>query len=214
MVEGRRIEKDINQLIEENYGFIIKVVSETTNRYVNVKNDDTFSIALLAFKEATEKYDEEKGPFLNFVKIVIRSRVIDYLRKEQNKEQTMSLDSLAETGIQFIDERESPDTTLALEIEEWKETMVDFGISMEKLVEESPKHFDSRERAINISERSSQHPPITIPLFEKKRLPIKLTANYNDVSQKVIKGNKTFITSTIVIFKKGFSSLVDWIKRG
>ncbi|WP_425328875.1 sigma-70 family RNA polymerase sigma factor [Ruoffia tabacinasalis] len=77
------MEKQIEQLIEKHYGFIIKVVSETTNRYVNVQNDDAFSIALLAFKEAVEKYDESKGSLLNFVKVVIRSRVIDYLRKEK-----------------------------------------------------------------------------------------------------------------------------------
>ncbi|AXY25268.1 RNA polymerase subunit sigma [Suicoccus acidiformans] len=210
---GIHIDQDINQLIEEHYGFIIQVVSETTNRYVNVKSDDTFSIALLAFEEAVEKYEEDKGAFLAFVRLVIRSRVIDYLRKEQ-RNQHQSLESMSEDGVQFEDSRQKSDTNLKFEIEDWKQDIASFNISLEQLVDESPKHQDSRERAIRISERSSKHPPITKPLFEKKRLPIKLTATYNNVTEKVIKGNKIFIISVIVIFKKGYSSLVDWIKGG
>lgn len=190
------------------------MVSETTNRYVHVEQDDTFSIALLAFKEAVEKYNEDKGPFLNFVRIVIRSRVIDYLRSEKNHSQNTSLDSMAEEGVQFEDPTAFVENELALEIEAWKEIMVDFKIDLERLIDESPKHIDTRERAINISERSSKHPPITEPLYAKKRLPIKLTATYNKVSEKVIKGSKTFITSTIIVFKQEFSSLIEWIKGG
>lgn len=169
---------------------------------------------MIAFKEAVEKYDESKGSLLNFVKVVIRSRVIDYLRKEKKNEEMASLDSMAESGVQFQDESRQSENVLAIEIEEWKSTIEDFDISLEQLIEESPKHKDSRERAIHISEKSSKHKPITIPLFEKKRLPIKLTATYNNVSVKVIKGNKVFITSTIIIFKNGLASLIDWIKRG
>lgn len=161
-----------------------------------------------------EKYNEEKGPFLNFVGIVIRSRVIDYLRSEKNHSQNISLESMAEDGRQFEDPTANVENELSLEIQAWREILVDFKIDMEKLIDEAPKHIDTRERAIRISERSSKHPPITKALYAKKRLPIKLTATYNKVSEKVIKGSKIFITTTIIIFKQEFSSLIEWIKRG
>ncbi len=201
-------------MIEENLGFIIKVVSETTNRYVHVQNDDSFSVALSAFEEAVKKYDEDKGAFLAFVRLVIRSRVIDFLRKEQKEAQHHSIDSLTDDGYQFEDPQTTPDNALKFEIEAWTEEIKDFGISLEKLVDETPKHQDSRDRALNISERSSKYPPIVNKLFEKKRLPIKLTADYNKVTIKVIKGNKTFITSTIILFKQKYTSLIEWIKGG
>lgn len=61
---------------------IIKTVSSITGRYVSVKNDDEFSIALMAFKEAVDKYDENKGIFSSFAKLVISSRVKNHLVRE------------------------------------------------------------------------------------------------------------------------------------
>ncbi|AMB99337.1 hypothetical protein AWM75_04675 [Aerococcus urinaehominis] len=96
------MEQDINQLIADHYGFIIKTVSETSNRYVRIGDDDSFSIGLLAFQEAYEKYDDTKGPFLAFAKLVIRSRVIDYLRKENRQPNHDSLEDIQEAGGQFV----------------------------------------------------------------------------------------------------------------
>lgn len=202
----------MNSLIQEHYGFIIKVVSETTHRYVNVQADDSFSIGLQAFEEAVQKYDASKGAFLSFVKLVIRSRVIDFMRKELREPKSVSLDALHEEGQQFVDTTNN-DEVLVVEIENWKAKMAEFEISLEELVAASPRHQDTRQRAIAISEHSSQHPPITTELYAKKRLPVRLTARYNQVSEKVIKGSKLFITATIVIFKEEMRSLVDWIKR-
>lgn len=179
---------------------------------MNIHNDDSFSVALSAFEEAVKKYDEDKGAFLAYVRLVIRSRVIDFLRKEQKENAHQSIESMSEEGHQFEDDRTAPDNMLKIEIETWTEDMKDFGISIDDLVDEAPKHQDSRERALKISERSSKYPPIVNKLFEKKRLPIKMTAEYNKVTIKVIKGNKVFITSAIIIFKQNYTSLIDWIK--
>lgn len=206
--------EDINQIIHDHYGFIIKTVSNTLNRYVNVHNDDAFSVALLAFQEAYEKYDDEKGPFLAYAKLAIRSRLIDYMRKEGPHREDLSLDELTEEGFEATDDRHHQQVDYALELEQWQEALKPFGITMEKLVEESPNHEDTRERAIQISEKSSQHPPIVQPLYEKKRLPIKVTAEYNGVTTKVIQRSKTFIISVIVLIKEECRSLMDWIGRG
>ncbi|MGX7406078.1 hypothetical protein [Aerococcus urinaehominis] len=98
------------------------------------------------------------------------------------------------------------------EIEDWQDDLASFGISLDHLADQSPKHEDTRQRAINISEKSAGHPPITKPLYQKKRLPIKLTAEFNQVSQKVIQGSKTFIISVIILFKEEYHLLVGWIK--
>lgn len=203
----------IDELIRKYYGFIIKTVSETTHRYVSTVNDDAFSIGLLAFQEAYEKHDEERGPFLNYAKIVIKSRVLDHLRKE-SRHQATSLDELHESGLDFADRQSEEEKVFAMEIEAWKNSLKPFGITFEKLIAQSPKHADTRQSAIEISQRSSQHPPIVEPLYEKKRLPIKLTAEFNKVTEKVIQRSKTFIISVIVMFKEEHSQLINWIRRG
>ena len=56
--------ENLDILIERHMAFIIRTISSLTGRYVAVENDEEFSIALSAFAEAVEKYDEKRGSFL------------------------------------------------------------------------------------------------------------------------------------------------------
>ncbi|MBG9989351.1 sigma-70 family RNA polymerase sigma factor [Aerococcaceae bacterium DSM 111176] len=206
--------QELENLIQEHYGLIIKTASDQAGRYVSVKNDDIFSVALIAFKEAFDKYDPQKGPFISFAKLVMQSRIIDHQRKEA-RHTSSSLDYLVdEENFQVEDARHSNDSDLQEEIMVWREELEQFKITLDQLADESPVHEDTRNRALDISERSSKHLPITDPLFAKKRLPIKVTAEYNNVTQKVIKGSKTFIISGIIIFFRGLRELIGWTKGG
>ena len=193
-----------NALIQEHFGFIIKTVSEITGRYVEVGNDDALSVALMAFDEAISRYDEERGHFLAFCKLVIKSRVLTHLKGEGRGQEEVSLDDLQELGFDPVDERPVSQTDMKVEIEAWKGDLEDFAITLEQLADESPKHRDTRERAIDISEASSKKRAITDHLFTKKRLPIRKMSRTFDVTEKVIKGSKTFIISVIVIFVKEY----------
>lgn len=192
-----------NALIQEHFGFIIKTVSEITGRYVEVGNDDALSVALMAFDEAISRYDEER---------VIKSRVLTHLKGEGRGQEEVSLDDLQELGFDPVDERPVSQTDMKVEIEAWKGDLEDFAITLEQLADESPKHRDTRERAIDISEASSKKRAITDHLFTKKRLPIRKMSRTFDVTEKVIKGSKTFIISVIVIFVKEYRALLDWIR--
>ncbi|MFP2989070.1 sigma-70 family RNA polymerase sigma factor, partial [Bacillus velezensis] len=71
-----------NALIEQYKPFVAKTVSSVCNRYIDEK-DDEFSIGLIAFNEAIEKYSAEKGnSLLAFAELIIKRKVIDYIRKE------------------------------------------------------------------------------------------------------------------------------------
>ena len=110
---------EINQLIRDHYGFIIKATSDSLNRYVNVHNDDAFSIALQAFEEAWQKYDQDKGPFLAYAKLVIRGRLIDHVRREQKHTEALSLDHLREEGVQVSDPSQNHQADYSLELKHW-----------------------------------------------------------------------------------------------
>ena len=72
---------DRNDFIEESIPFIVKTTSSFLGRYVCTDNDEEFSIALIAFNEAIERYDEERGNFWSFAKLVIESRLKNNLQK-------------------------------------------------------------------------------------------------------------------------------------
>ncbi|CEI72562.1 sigma factor [Romboutsia hominis] len=207
---------DINEIVEENIGFIINTISKVTGKYVSIENDDEFSIGLMAFVEALDKYNQEKGPFLSFAKIVIESRVKNYLVKEKKKVDVVSIDLYKEIGIDINNILYNPiedKTELINEIQQFKEELNLFKLTMEDLIKEAPKHSDTRENAINVSKKASKDLEVTDFMYEKKRLPIKKISLKYMVTEKVIKRSKKFIISLIIIFFKKYRNLMLWIGK-
>lgn len=211
-IEGR----DINILIKEYMPLIVKTISSITGRYVSVENDDEFSIALIAFKEAVDKYREDRGSFSSFVKLVISSRIKNYLVKENKFNNVDSIEELKDNGIDISDVYHTPmesSDDLSIEIVNLKEEINKFGFSFEDLVEEAPKHEDTRKRAIDISENVNNDVLLKSFMYEKKRLPIKQISTKFSVTEKIIKRSKKFIISVVIILDKNFRNLKLWIRR-
>ncbi|MDB8803613.1 sigma factor [Romboutsia sp. 1001216sp1] len=207
---------DINEIVEENIGFIINTISKVTGKYVSIENDDEFSIGLMAFVEALDKYNQEKGPFLSFAKIVIESRIKNYLAKEKKKVDVVSIDLYKEIGIDINNILYNPiedKTELINEIQQFKEELNLFKLTIEDLIKEAPKHSDTRENAINVSKKASKDLEVTDFMYEKKRLPIKKISLKYMVTEKVIKRSKKFIISLIIIFFKKYRNLMLWIGK-
>ena len=53
--------------------------------------DDEYSIAMIAFHEAIQNYSRMRGPFLRYAALTIRSRLIDYHRREKRHKGQISL---------------------------------------------------------------------------------------------------------------------------
>ena len=65
-----------NDLIGEYQNFILAAASKVLKRSV-MTSDDEYIIAMMAFGDAIDDYNENKGNFLGFAKTVIRNRIID-----------------------------------------------------------------------------------------------------------------------------------------
>ena len=208
--------KRIDKLIQDYMAFIVKTVSSITGRYVSVENDDELSIALIAFKEAIDKYEESRGSFSAFAKLVISSRVKNYLIKENKNNKVESIEALKEKGIDISEVAETvveESDELSNEIGKLKEEIEAFGFTFEDLVDEAPKHEDTRRNAIELSEKVSKEKSLTSFMYEKRRLPIKQISVKFSVTEKVIKRSKKFIISVVIIIDKNFRNLRLWIKR-
>ena len=86
--------KDINELVEENIRFIVNTISNLTGRDVSIENDEEFSLGILPFVEAVEKYNSQKGNFHSFAKLVIEIRIKIYLNKEKKYREMISVEYL------------------------------------------------------------------------------------------------------------------------
>ena len=205
----------INELIENHMPFIIKSISDVTGRYVSCENDEELSVGLLGFHEAIERYDNEKGHFLSFAKLVIGSRIKNYLKSE-NKHQHSSLEELLDKGVEIKDEyfeQKEDNSILVEEITRLKTEISSFGFTLEDLVNEAPKQQATRKNAISLSEEISKDEEFTSFMYVKKRLPIKRIVLKFSVTEKVIKRSKKFIISVVIIIDKNFSVLKNWIRK-
>lgn len=209
------VRADKNKMIQAHIPFIIKTVSEVVGRYVTLENDE-MSIALLAFNEAVDKYDETKGPFLAFAKLVIRSRILTYLQSNQKHQNMDSIEALHEAGIELSESCYQPMVKetheLKWELDLLKEQLLKFGFDLEILASECPKHRDTRRKAITLAEQINDDKSIVFKLYEKLRLPIKLICLQYEVTEKFVKGSKKFIITVVIIFDKQLKTLLPWLE--
>lgn len=207
-LRNKNDEITVNQLIEDYTPFIIKTISDTKKAYVTMENDE-FSIGISAFYEAMTRYDRDKGPFLAYAKLVIKSRLLNFWENEQ-RTRCLPVDEVVEqadsTALPFAE------NGLKEEIILFEKELLKFGIDFEFLAEHMPEHKDTKERAIEIGRRTSREKDLTDWLYEKGRLPIAKMAERFFVSVKIIKKSKCLITAVIVIMVNGFTQIGNWIK--
>ena len=125
---------------------------------------------------------------------------------EYVKEKGIDVTDIAETVEEESDQLSSEIGKLQNDIEE-------FGFTFEDLVDEAPKHEDTRKNAIELSEKISKEEDLTTHMYEKRRLPIKKISVKFSVTEKVIKRSKKFIIAVVIIIDKNFRNLRLWIKR-
>ena len=212
-----------NQLINKYKPFIAKAVSSVCKRYIN-ETDDEFSIGLIAFNEAIEKYAKDKGSsLLSFAELIIKRRVIDYIRKESKNttvtmsDQDVDQDDYASNKIEAtlsveefqkqVDQEQRKE-----EIFYYQTVLKDFGLSFSDLLECSPKHADARLNAIEVAHTLVQNQELKKHLFEKKMLPMKHLEGLVDVSRKTIERNRKYIIAVSIILSGDYIYLKDYLK--
>jgi len=213
--DGDKEERE--NLIKEYTPFIIKSITKVTNRYVEIENNDEFSIGLEAFNEAINKYEFQKGNFIRYAETVIKNRIIDFHRKTRALNNVVSIDreNLMEFNVEdalqdndFTDKYDMKEQILKL-----KSLLKEFGITFKELVDESPKHIDTRLNSINIARSIVENDDIKKELYRKRMLPAKKIMERLGVTKKVLKGNRKFIIATVLILDSDLDMLIDYVSR-
>lgn len=195
----------VNHFIEAYRPFILKVVTETKNGYVDLRNDDEFSIGLMAFHEAIDRYKPEKGDFLSFARLVIQSRLKNHWARE-NKDNMIRLEDIRSADRAFQEA-----SVLKEEIAAFEKVLESFCLSFEDLADASPKHIDTLTRAKEIGLTAAMQKDIVQDLYKKKRLPVTRVAEHCAVSVKTVKRSKKTITAVIIAATEGLDKILEWI---
>ena len=87
-----------DELISQYMNFIRSETARHTHALSSEGRDDELSIAMFAFYEAVQGYQRGRGSFLSYASAAIRNRLIDYHRKEERHQGTVSYDAPSGDG--------------------------------------------------------------------------------------------------------------------
>lgn len=212
-----------NHLLQTYQPFIAKCVSEVCKRYIDPEKDDEFSVGLSGFNEAILSYSPEKGSsFISFAKLVVKRKVIDYIRHISKIPVAASLDESYDA-----EQMENPAEIAAVkeayqeELEAWyrREEILDFAqklktykLTLHELAEISPKHKDARDSAVRSARVLFGDPVLREYVQTKKRIPMKILAKKVDVSKKTLERNRKFMIAIFIVLSEDYLYLKDYLK--
>lgn len=179
--------------------------------------DDELSIAMFAFYEAICGYSRLRGAFLKFAALQIRSRLIDYYRRERRSQITVSLNTEAEDGqSELMDTLADPHDEFAeneireatqAEIRELSEQMTEFGVSMTDIAENAPKQGRTLECCKQAVRYARQHPDLLAELLRTKRVPLAQLAAGAQVERKSLERHRKYLVAVLLICTNGYEIL-------
>lgn len=213
------------ELIETYRMFIAKVAARVCGRSLEWGRDDELSIGLIAFNEALDRFNPEREvPFLAFARLMIKSRITDYLRKQARHaaHHGGSLDVEEGSGAVAGEvsraweeywERESARERQE-EILEYSKSLGDFGIAFSDLVRCAPKHRDARESLLRVARSLAENEQLFVSLVKSKKMPIHELSMQTGVHRKTLERGRKYIIATALIWRhcEDFLYLCSFLK--
>ena len=223
-------ERAFNELVESSKSWILRVASETTKRYVT-DSDDEWSIALMAFSEAVQSYETEKGSFRGLAAMVIRRRVVDYLRTEGRHADELSVlpaafeDGLDEDetgGVELQVQRrmaqeadaapgEDAASLARAEIAELQDILRLYGFTFFDLADASPKAEKTKQSCGKAVRTMLATAVLMAQMRLKRLLPIKELSTASGVVRKILERHRKYIIASSEILDGDFPILAGYL---
>ncbi|WP_434510979.1 RNA polymerase sigma-I factor [Desulfitobacterium sp. AusDCA] len=208
--------------LEESQPFIRHVANQVCHRVLDWGRDEELSEAMIAFNEAIDHYEEERGvPFLAYARLLIKRRLVDYYRKQKLRE-ALPLDQedvgqAAEIhlGLQEFREREQ-NNERAQEVREFAQALAQYDLDFDALASVSPKHRDTRETLLRVARILANDPELWGPVEKKKKIPMQALALKTQVHPKVLERGRKFIlaVSVLIANQHDFIYLREYVLPG
>ena len=222
VTDAKNNEDSLNKLVSQYENFILKCASSAARDYIS-KSDDEWSIALSAFSEAIKNYSVGKGSFLNFAELVIRRRIIDFMRGKSRYAPEVSVNpSLFGTDSQ--DEEDyymqseiakkvsSVDDTLKLEITLANEIFLEYGFSFMDLTECSPKAEKTKKSCSKAVAYLLKNPILLNEIKIKKQLPLNIIEINTKIPRKLLERHRKYIIAAVEIMSGDYPNLAEYMR--
>lgn len=202
-----------DDLIRRYIPFIRAEASKFMGRLCT-ESDDEFSIAMIAFHEAVLGYSRERGAFLQYASLLIRSRLTDEYRKEKRHQGTISLDESGGTDErtlleQVADKRDAYEESQNLEatqqeIAELAGVLGQFGISFADVADHSPRQERTMETCLAAIRYAMDDRALLEELLRTKKLPLTELVKGAGCDRKTLERHRKYVLAMLVIQTNGF----------
>lgn len=208
-----------NKFINDYKPFILNCVYKLIGKKENLLQSDEYSIALIAFNEALDSYDAGKNTmFVSFSKEIIRRRIIDYLRSTKKNNMTLPFSYFSSSDSSFEEEfmldtatDYSSNFDAKEEIKNLEQKMKGFNLSIQDLINSSPKHRDTRVLCLNVAKIVVENELLYRKFIEKKTLPYNELRQHVDLCRRTLEKNRKFIIAMVLIMKSDLDVLKKYI---
>ncbi|MBO6149349.1 MAG: hypothetical protein J6O55_08425 [Lachnospiraceae bacterium] len=215
-----------NSFLSEEKEHILLLTARILKRTVS-ESDDEFSVALLAVSEAIDSYDENKGAFWSYAALVIKSRIIDEIRKRPYRDRELLLDPASFSGDpeygdddkdvrlrQEINEKTAiyTDSNLKYELCELEKELSEYGVDIFELPQHSPKSGKTKEACKDLIKKFFDPPPLTGLFRKKKALPVKEMLMRSGMNRKAFDRHRKFILASILIKTGDYGEIESFLE--
>ena len=211
------------ELLQSNEDFILRTASFTLGRPIT-RSDDEFSIALSAFWEASQTYDPSKGTLQTYSAVVIRHRLIDYIRSNNRFRQEISVEPdvfSGEAGNNEEDDdlrssiekkliQEQPDDLLAQEINELAAILKNYQIDFFDLPKCCPKARKTRTVCLKAANFVCSLAELLAHLRRTLKLPASEMETGVPIARKLIDKFRKYIIAGIEIEAGDFPGIQEY----
>ncbi|MDD4779365.1 MAG: RNA polymerase sigma-I factor [Tissierellia bacterium] len=225
MAEKAKSDETImNDLVLKYENFILKCAASVSRNYIS-KNDDEWSIALAAFLEAIRAYSMDKGSFLNFAELVMRRRIIDFIRSKSRYAPEISInpnifesdsnedDDSVSVKIEVTEKiSEQIDNSLKLEIELANEVFSSYGFTFYDLADCSPKAKKTKKSCAEAAAYMLKNPILVTNMKVSKLLPLKIIEKNAKIPRKVLERHRKYIIAAVEIISGDYPYLSEYMR--
>ncbi len=204
-VQAANDDEILSAFIEQHEFFILKIASQTAKRYVS-KNDDEWSIALVAFSDAVKKYDYERGSFISFAELIIHRNLVDYYRVQGRHSVEIQVDRIEEEAIV-----EYNDNNLKLEIEAITPILKSYEFTFMDLADCSPKAKKTKKACAKAVSYILNNPILVEEMQASKQLPAKIIEKNTSIPRKILERHRKYIIAAIEILHGDYPYLSEYL---
>ncbi len=202
------------QLIDMHQTFVKQIVKKNVIGYEEITSRDEYSIALIALNEAIDSYRPGFRTFKSFAASVIKKRLIDYYRNQKKRmDQNVYIEDMPSSAFDLQFDYASEKIDLQLEMQYFVDQLSLYGITLRDLVNESPKHIDSRLLCIKIAKTITGDAELKKHLLKYHTLPLKMLLKKLQISAKTVERHRKYIISICLVLLSDLDSLKEYVNN-